>query len=309
MEQYDFYHKLIGILVLLVLLSPFALAFYFGYRPYAHFEQTQSQIKFKIKPRISRVIATFSLSFSLVVLIATLASPQLTKITCIHQETFVSDEGKHTSQCQLVEIGLINKELSKKTIDGITKSQIETIIESDDDGKNLYDYQLMFVSHTSNIPFRSINYSKYKLTELQSIEAQINSFLINLSEKELSIIEDSSSAGYLALKISIFLFVLFLLIYGLGVIIEVNVNKESNTIIISRYQWWGKLGKTTIQHPLTDLKDVKIKSTEHSDTDPLYYVALVLNSDEIIPLIQVYSSNYWNIKQLVDRIMDFLRAN
>lgn len=309
MEQYDFYHKLIGTLLLLILLSPFALAFYFVYRPYTHFEQTQSQITFKIKPKISRVIATFALAFSIVVLIATLASPQLTKITCIHKETVVSTEGEHTSQCQLVEIGWIDQELNKKTIDGITKSQIETIIKSDDDGKNLYEYQLMLVSDTSNIPFRSSNYLKYKLAELQSIEAKINSFLTDFSEKELSIIEDSSSVGYIGIKISIFLLLLFLLIYGLGVIIEVNLNKENNTIIISRYQWWGKLGKTTRQHPLIDLKDVKIESTESSDNDTLYRVALVLNSDEIIPLTQVYSSDYWSKKQLVDRIQDFLRTS
>jgi hypothetical protein len=309
MEQYDFYDKLIATLVLLILLSPFALAFYFGYRPYAHVEQTQSQITFKIKPKISRVIATFSLSFSIIVFIATLASPQLTKITCIHKETVVSDEGEQTSQCQLVEIGWINQELSKKTIDRITKSQVETIIKPDEDNKNSYEYQLMLVSDTSKIPFRNKSYFKYKLAELQSIEAKINSFLINLSEKELSIIEDSSSVGFTGLNISIFLFILFLLIYALGVTIEVKLNQQDNTIIISRYQLWGKLGKTTIQHPLIDLKNVKIESTESSDNGTLYRVALVLNSDEIIPLTQVYSSGYWSKKQLVDRIQDFLRTS
>ncbi|MBW4454466.1 MAG: hypothetical protein KME55_18150 [Nostoc indistinguendum CM1-VF10] len=311
MKPSDFQNGLTVTLMFIIFFLPFATAFYFWFRPYVNFEQKQSQLIFKIKPNLTIIIGTFIVAFSIILFLATVASPQVTKINCVLEKTALAHQDKHTAQCELVEIGWFNNELSNKSVAGINTAKLETIANTDSndiESKSHYEYQLMLLTDTASIPFRHLNYSDYKLEQLRSIEAKINSFLIKRLENSLSIIEDSSSVGSVGFGFSFFLLLLALVLIGLGTTIDVSLNQEAKTITVSRYQWWGQLATTVIQYPLADLKDVKLQTIEGSEGDTLYRIVFVLNSEEILPLTQIYSSEYQSKRQFVNYIKDFLQS-
>ncbi|MEH1807418.1 hypothetical protein [Nostoc sp.] len=104
----------------------------------------------------------------------------------------------------------------------------------------------------------------------------------------------------------IFCGILALLIAGAGLFITCNLDKEANIVKLSRYRWFGTLGKTVFQYSLNEITDVKLEQIDTSIDEYFFRVILVLESGDNLPLTPNYTSNYINGDSIVRVTKDFL---
>ncbi|PHM11363.1 hypothetical protein [Nostoc sp. 'Peltigera malacea cyanobiont' DB3992] len=128
----------------------------------------------------------------------------------------------------------------------------------------------------------------------------------NPIEKNLEVIFDETFTGYISVMITVFCGILALLVASLGLFITCNFDKETNTVKLSRYRWFGTLGKTVVQYSLNEITDVKLERIDTSIDEYFFRVILVLESGENLPLTPNYTSNYINGDSIVRVTKDFL---
>ena len=85
-----------------------------------------------------------------------------------------------------------------------------------------------------------------------------------------------------------------------------NFDKETNTVKLSRYRWFGTLVKTVFQYSLNEITDVKLERIDISIDEYFFRVILVLESGDNLPLTPNYTSNYINGDSIVRVTKDFL---
>ncbi|KYC35432.1 hypothetical protein WA1_06290 [Scytonema hofmannii PCC 7110] len=268
------------------------------------FEQTQSKLTFAISPKISQLIGMFFGGLGLIFLLFPWVITPITQLKCSHsyiQETSL------TTLCKLIEIDWFGNEKSKKVFSGLRGVELETKTDTNSDGKIYYKYQILLLTDTESIPFRSFDYSKYDLEQFQSVISSIKSFLVNPLEKSLEFQEDDRQQGYISVAISLLLDFLALSSIASGLSITCTFDKEANRMILSRSRWFGILGKTVFLHSLDEVVDVSVETLD-TDEGWVYRVIFVLRMGDILPLTRIYSSGYQHKQHIAKLVKLFLNS-
>jgi hypothetical protein len=138
---------------------------------------------------------------------------------------------------------------------------------------------------------------------------KIKDFLAQPLEKNLVVKQDDTLKGYAAIGGTLFLFLVGLLIIAAGSFINCNFDKESNNLTLSRYRWFGKLGKAVFLYSLNEIVDIKVESSDSSEGGMVHRVSLILISGETVPLSGCYSSGFEEKQQIVNMVKSFLASN
>ncbi|WP_016952784.1 hypothetical protein [Anabaena sp. PCC 7108] len=271
-------------------------------------EQTQDKLDFTIQPKFLRFIGLFIGQIAIIGLHSILIGTPITQLNCdrVPQNIDIpiiakSNEQKTSSViCQLVELDWFSHERSQKHISELIGSRLEKQSETDSNGKIYYKYQIQLITNTEIVLFIQI-YSSYE--ELESTISQINNFLAQPLEKKLIVQKDDRS---IIVAITVFFSLLALIIIGAGLFINCNLNKEANSLILSRYRWFGIFGKGFSQYSLNEIVNIKVESSDSDEGGFNYRVILILESGEIVPLSHVYSSGFEEKQQIVNIVKSFL---
>ncbi|MBG1267193.1 hypothetical protein [Nostoc sp. WHI] len=285
------------------------------------YEQTQNQLKCIVQPKLLRFIGFFIGQIGIIYLYAIFMFIPVTQLNCDHvtQNLKASSIEQNSSQviCQLIEFDLFDRQKSQKQISGLIGSRLEKQTKTDKDGKILYTYRVQLLTNTESIPFTRIAYSDYFSEEAELIILKINNFLAQPLEKNLVVKQDYTLAGYAAIGIPLFWLLLGLLIIASGSFLDCNFDKESNSLSISRYKWFGKLGKVVLVYSLNEIVDIKVESFNSGEDSTDHRVTLILESGESILLIGsynsgnsgFYSSGFQEKQEIVKIIKSFLASN
>lgn len=209
--------------------------------------------------------------------------------------------------CELFEVDWFGSKKNQKAFSGLRRVELKTITNTGSDGEISVRYQVLLLTNTGTIPFTRLEYSKYDSEQFQSVISSINSFLATPLEKSLALQEDDRELGYFSIEVSIFLGLLALLIISSGTLITCTFDKEANNMTLSYCRWFGILGETVIQHPLDDIRDVKIEDSD-ADEGLVFRVVFLLKTGKILPLTHLYSSGYQYKQQIAKLIKTFLNC-
>ncbi|MEH2283083.1 MAG: hypothetical protein V7K90_17430 [Nostoc sp.] len=275
-------------------------------------EQTQNKLNFTIQPKLLRFIGLFIGQAVIVYLYATFLIITVTQLHCdrISQNLQASsiEQKSSTIICQLREFDFLGHQKSQKQITGLIGTRLEKQTKTDKNGKIIYEYQVQLLTNTESFPFRRATYSDYFSEEADLIILSIKDFLAQSLEKKLVVKQDDRLYGYVLIVITIFWFLLGLLIIAVGSFINCNFDKESNSLSISRYKWFGKFGKEVFLYSLNEIVDIKVESS-NSEDGFVYRVTLMLASGETVPLSGCYSSGFQEKQEIVKIIKNFLTSN
>ncbi|MEA5549554.1 hypothetical protein VB713_00925 [Anabaena cylindrica UHCC 0172] len=272
-------------------------------------EQSSTKLIFTVMPKISQVIGLIFIGIATIFFIVICLYPPIIQLNCnrsIPDKYFINMEDNIPQPvCELVELNWFGHENFKKLVTNLHGVELESKIETDKEGKVSYKYQVMLLTNTDNIPFRTHNYSKYESKKYQFVISTIESFLSNSLQTSLVFQEDDRNVGYAGMKISLFLGMLSLLIITSGSSIICFFDKEANFMTLTRSRWLGIFGKEVTQHKLDELVDVKVERTD-GEEGFIYRVVFAFNSGKILPLTHVYSSGSASKYQRSKIIKDFL---
>lgn len=278
-------------------------------------EQTQKKLNFTIQPKLLRFLVLFIGQIGVIFLCATFKIIPVTQLNCdrvlqnVHTSSISTDIEQKASSviCQLIEFDFLGHQKSQKQISGLIGTRLEKQKKTDKDGKITYKYQVMLLTNTDIVPFRRETYSDYFQEKAEYIILTIKRFLAEPLERNLIVKQDDTLTVYTAIVISLFWFLLSLLLIAAGSFINCNFDKESNSLTLSRYRWFGKLGKAVFQYSLNEIVDIKVESSDSEDGF-VYRVVFMLASGESVPLSGVYSSGFEEKQQIVKMIKNFLAS-
>lgn len=275
-------------------------------------EQTQAKLDFTIQPKLLRFIGLFIGQIAIIGLYSILIGTPITQLNCdrVPQNIDIPIIDKSTEQktssliCQLIELDWFSHERSQKHISELIGANLEKQSETDSDGKIYYEYRIQLITNTESVHFtQAYRAGSFSYEELKSIISQINNFLAQPSEKKLIVQKDDRS---IIVAITVFFSLLALIIIGAGLFISCNLNKEANSLILSRYRWFGIFGKGFSQYSLNEIVNIKVESSDSDEGRFTYRVILILESGEIVPLSHVYSSGFEEKQQIVNIVKSFL---
>jgi hypothetical protein len=301
------------LLFTILFLIIFGVIFYCIHRQKSNsYEQTLTKLILKISPTLSQLIGIFFIGLASFFLIFSWWLTPLVQLNCsrsISEQHFINiTHNLPHPVCELVEFNWFGYEKFKKIIAELQGVKLESKTDTDQEGKVFYKYQVILKNHTDDIPFRTVNYSKYESEKYQSVISTIESFLADSLQTSLVFQENDRDAGYAGVGISLFLGVLSLLIITSASSITCSFDKEANLMTLTRSRWLGIFGKLVIQHKLDELVDVKVESTDGEEST-VYRVVFVLKSGEIFPLTHVYSSGSASKYQIAKMIKNFLKPS
>ncbi|PHJ66241.1 hypothetical protein VF14_20245 [Nostoc linckia z18] len=276
-------------------------------------EQTQNKLNFTIKPKWFLFIGLFIAQLGIICLYTIFTIIPVTQLSCerVPQNLQASsiEQKSSTIICQLREFDFFSHQKSQKEISGLIGTRLEKQTKTDKEGKILYIYQVQLLTNTESIPFRRIGYSDYSLEEAKLIILKIKNFLAEPLEKSLVVTQDDTAGVYAGIGGTLFFFLVGLLIIAAGSFINCNFDKESNSLILSRYRWFGILGKSVFLYSLNEIVDIKVESSDSSEGGMVHRVSLMLASGETVPLSGCYSSGFQEKQEIVKMIKSFLAAN
>ncbi|MEH2093125.1 hypothetical protein [Nostoc sp.] len=276
------------------------------------YEQTQNQLKCIVQPKLLRFIGFFIGQIGIISLYTIFTIISITQISCdrVPQNLQASRIEQKSSKiiCQLIEFDFFGHQKSQKQISGLIGSRLEKQTKTDKEGKIIYKYQVQLLTKTESIPFRRSTYSDSFSEEAEFIILKIKNFLVQPLETSLVVKQDDTLVGYAAIGITIFCLLLGLLIIASGSFINCNFDKESNSLSISHYKWFGILGKSVFLYSLNEIVDIKVKSF-YGEDGTAHQITLMLESGERVPLIGTYSSGFKEKQEIVKIIKNFLASN
>ncbi|OYD95310.1 hypothetical protein CDG76_10030 [Nostoc sp. 'Peltigera membranacea cyanobiont' 210A] len=274
-------------------------------------EQTQNKLNFTIQPKLLRFIGLFIGQAGIIYLYATFVIITVTQLNCdrVSQNIQASSVNKtSTIICQLREFDFFRQQKSQKQITGLIGTRLEKQTKTDKEGKIIYEYQVQLLTNTESIPFRRAAYTDYSSEEAEFIILKIKNFLAQPLEKSLVVKQDDRFYGYVVIAITLFWFLLGLLLIALGSFINCNFDKQSSSLTLSRYRGFGKFGKAVFLYSLNEIVDIKVESS-NSEDGFVYRVTLTLASGETVPLSGCYSSGFEEKQEIVKIIKNFLASN
>ena len=276
-------------------------------------EQTSTKLIFIIRPKVFLGVGIFFSQLFVLFLFATIVFTPITQLVCNRYPNNISTsnidlsagQNTLTVMCKLTKNNWLGREQSQTLVSELLEAKLETQIDTDGQAK-YYKYNILLLNDRDSFPFSRAGYPKLNLEELQSIVLRINNFLKNPIEKNLEVIFDETFTGYISVMITVFCGILALLVASLGLFITCNFDKETKTVKLSRYRWFGTLGKTVFQYSLNEITDVKLERIDTSIGEYFFRVILVLESGDNLPLTPNYTSNYINGDSIVRLTKDFL---
>ncbi|MEH1917490.1 hypothetical protein [Nostoc sp.] len=276
-------------------------------------EQTSTKLIFIIRPKVFLGVGIFFSQLFVLFLFATIVFTPITQLVCNRYPNNISTsnidlstrQNTLTVMCKLTKNNWLGREQSQTLVSELLEAKLETQIDTDGQAK-YYKYNILLLNDRDSFPFSRAGYPKLNLEELQSIVLRINKFLKNPIEKNLEVMLDEAFTGYISVMITVFCGILALLVASLGFFITCNFDKETNTVKLSRYRWFGMLGKTVFQYSLNEITDVKLERIDTSIDEYFFRVILVLESGDNLPLTPNYTSNYINGDSIVRLTKDFL---
>ncbi|MBD2680236.1 MULTISPECIES: hypothetical protein [Nostoc] len=276
-------------------------------------EQTQNKLNFTIEPKLLRFLGLFIGQLGIIYLFAIFAIVPVTQLNCdrVTQKLEASSiEQKSTKIiCQLREFDFVGHEKSQKQVSGLLGTSLEKQNKTDKEGKIIYEYQVQLLTNTESIPFRRIPYSDYFSEEAEFIILKIKNFLAQPLEKKLLVKQDDTIMLYGAIGMTLFWFLLGLLIIAPSSFINYYFDKESNSFTLSCYRWFGILGKAISLYSLNEIVNVKVESFNYDEGGTGHRVSLILESGETVPLNGCYSFGFQEEQEIVKMIKSFLAAN
>ncbi|WP_414516328.1 hypothetical protein [Nostoc sp. PCC 9305] len=276
-------------------------------------EQTSTKLIFIIRPKVFLGVGIFFSQLFVLFLFATIVFTPITRLVCNRYPNNISTsnidlsagQNTLTVMCKLTKNNWLGREQSQTLVSELLEAKLETQIDTDGQAK-YYKYNILLLNDRDSFPFSRAGYPKLNLEELQSIVLRINDFLKTPIEKNLEVMLDETFTGYISVMITVFCGILALLVASLGLFITCNFDKETNTVKLSRYRWFGTLGKTVFQYSLSEITDVKLERIDTSIGEYFFRVILVLESGDYLPLTPNYTSNYINGDSIVRVTKDFL---
>ncbi|MBN3887944.1 MAG: hypothetical protein HWQ43_01765 [Nostoc sp. JL31] len=276
-------------------------------------EQTSTKLIFIIRPKVFLGVGIFFSQLFVLFLFASIVFTPITQLVCNRYPNNISTsnidlstrQNTLTVMCKLTKNNWLGREQSQTLVSELLEAKLETQIDTDGQAK-YYRYNILLLNDRDSFPFSRAGYPKLNLEELQSIVLRINKFLKNPIEKNLEVMLDEAFTGYISVMITVFCGILALLVASLGFFITCNFDKETNTVKLSRYRWFGTLGKTVFQYYLNEITDVKLERIDTSIDEYFFRVILVLESGDNLPLTPNYTSNYINGDSIVRVTKDFL---
>jgi len=274
-------------------------------------KQTQNKLNFTIEPKLFLFTGLFIGQVGIIYLFAIFAIVPVTQLSCdrVPQNLQASSVEQQSSTiiCKLREFDFFGHEKSQQQIDGLIGTILEKQTKTDKKEKIIYEYQVQLLTNTESIPFRRITYSDYFSEEADFIILKIKNFLAQPLEQNLLVKQDDTIMVYGAIGMTLFWFLLGLLIVAPGSFINYNFDKESNSFTLSRYRWFGILGKAIFLYSLNEIVDIKIETFNYDEGGAGYRVNLMLASGETVALTGCYSSGFE--EEIVKMIKSFLAAN
>ncbi|MBN3943817.1 hypothetical protein [Nostoc sp. NMS9] len=277
-------------------------------------EQTSTKLIFIIRPKVFLGVGIFFSQLFVLFLFASIVFAPITQLVCNRYPNNISTsnidlsagQNTLTVMCKLTENYWFGQEKSEVLVSELLEAKLETEMQTDSQVKPKYSYKILLLTDKDSFPFTDRTYPKFKLEELQSIELRINKFLKPPTENNLAVILDDTFMGYIVVRVTVFCGILALLVASPGLFITCNLDKEANIVKLSRYRWFGTLGKTVFQYYLNEITDVKLERIDTSIDEYFFRVILVLESGDNLPLTPNYTSNYINGDSIVRVTKDFL---
>ncbi|MBN3898744.1 MAG: hypothetical protein HWQ41_26790 [Nostoc sp. NOS(2021)] len=276
-------------------------------------EQTSTKLIFIIRPKVFLGVGIFFSQLFVLFLFASIVFTPITQLVCHRYPNNISTsnidlsagQNTLTVMCKLTKNNWLGREQSQTLVSELLEAKLETQIDTDGQAK-YYKYNILLLNDRDSFPFSRAGYPTLNLEELQSIVLRINNFLKTPIEKNLEVIFDETFTGYISVMITVFCGILALLVASPGLFITCNLDKETNTVKLSRYRWFGTLGKTVFQYSLNEITDIKLERIDTSMDEYFFRVILVLESGDNLPLTPNYTSNYINGDSIVKVTKDFL---
>ncbi|MDZ8085749.1 MAG: hypothetical protein RMY16_09170 [Nostoc sp. DedQUE12b] len=276
-------------------------------------EQTSTKLIFIIRPKVFLGLGIFFSQLFVLFLFASIVFTPITQLVCNRYPNNISTsnidlsagQNTLTVMCKLTKNNWLGREQSQTLVSELLEAKLETQIDTDGQAK-YYKYNILLLNDRDSFPFSRAGYPKLNLEKLQLIVSRINNFLKNPIENNLAVILDETFTGYISVMITVFCGILALLVASLGLFITCNFDKETNTVKLSRYRWFGTLGKTVFQYYLNEITDIKLERIDTSIDEYFFRVILVLESGDNLPLTPNYTSNYINGDSIVKLTKDFL---
>ncbi len=281
-------------------------------------KRTENKLSFTTQPKLLRFIGFFIGQIGIFSLSAIFMIVPVTQLNCdrVPQNLQASSVEQKSSIiiCKLREFDFFGHQENQKEIYGLIGTSLEKQTKTDREGKIIYKYQVQLLTNTESIQFRRIPYSDYFSEEAEFIILKIKNFLAQTLEKSLVVTQDDTLAVYAGIGGTLFFFLVGLLIIAAGSFINCSFDKESNSLSISRYRWFGKLGKAVFLYSLNEIVDVKVKSFNYDEGGTELRVILILESGESVPLLGSYDSGFFSPgfeekQEIVKMIKSFLAAN
>jgi hypothetical protein len=265
-------------------------------------EQTSTKLTLNIRPRLFLGTGIFVSPLFIFLLFATILFTPITQLVCNRSPNYTSisnlgliaGQSNLTVMCNLIEKDWFGQKKNGVQIFDLLEAKLETEMEIDSLGKPIRIYKILLLNDKDSFPFTRKTYTKFQLEQLQSIVLKINDFLTNPLEKNLAVILDDTCIGYIILIITLFCGLLTLLVASAGLFITCHFDKETNTVKLSRYRWFGILGKTVFQYSLNEITAVKLEKIDTSIDEHFFQVILVLESGENLQLTPNYTPKHIN---------------
>ncbi|MDZ8092854.1 MAG: hypothetical protein RMZ42_13290 [Nostoc sp. DedQUE05] len=276
-------------------------------------EQTSTKLIFIIRPKVFLGLGIFFSQLFVLFLFASIVFTPITQLVCNRYPNNISTsnidlsagQNTLTVMCKLTKNNWLGREQSQTLVSELLEAKLETQIDTDGQAK-YYKYNILLLNDRDSFPFSRAGYPKFNLEKLQLIVSRINNFLKNPIENNLAVILDETFTGYISVMITVFCGILALLVASLGLFITCNFDKETNTVKLSRYRWFGTLGKTVFQYSLNEITGIKLERIDTSIGEYFFRVILILELGDNLLLTPNYTSNYINGDFIVKVTKDFL---
>ncbi|RCJ22085.1 hypothetical protein A6S26_22210 [Nostoc sp. ATCC 43529] len=247
-------------------------------------EQTSTKLTFIIRPKVFLGVGIFFSQLFVLFLFATIVFTPITKLVCNRYPNNISTsnvglsagQNTLTVMCKLTENYWFGQQKSEVLVSELLEAKLEKEMQTDSQVKPRYSYKILLLTDKDSFPFTDRTYPKFKFEELQSIVLKINIFLKKPRENNLGVILDDAFMGYIVVRFTVFCGILALLVASPGLFITCNFDKETNTVKLSRYRWFGTLGKTVFQYSLNEITDVKLERIDTSIDECFFRVVLIL---------------------------------
>ncbi|AFY79064.1 hypothetical protein Ple7327_3911 [Pleurocapsa sp. PCC 7327] len=220
---------------------------------------------------------------------------KLTTLTCQRQ---LIEPTQAQGTCNLIQTGLLDSTVKKIPLNILQGARVEQS-RSDDD----YNYRVILLTINGEIPLTS--YSSSNQAPKRAIVSQINSFLENSNQMELTVVQDDR---WFVIITIIFVIIGISIVAFFAQTLDLNFNKTLGSVTLTKK---GLLGTKVLKYRLQEftkaIRETYSDPDSSKDTDR---VVLILASGDRVPLTAYfYSGDRENKQKIIDAINKFINSD